>query len=248
MIAILEGDDYWVEEKLEKQIEFFKNKEIVLNWGNCIVVNENGRPINYYRINVKDQRLINDPLGKILEIFAKLENPIWAQTVVIRKNALKKIGGFQGRDYLHLVDYPTWVNLALIGKFSFIAEYLGYWRRHRFSVTINYSKNLENLEGFSKYFLGFYKKNKSKIQLAWNYHQLSILHKKIIKEMRKKITYYNATFLLKTQQYKEARKMFLEVINSDIPFEYKIAAYSGILSTYLKIDLIEVFNKIRGLK
>ena len=40
-IAFLDTDDWWLSNKLEKQIPFFKNEEIKLVYGNCWIYKEN---------------------------------------------------------------------------------------------------------------------------------------------------------------------------------------------------------------
>ena len=49
-IAFLDADDYWKEDKLEKQIEFMKNKDIAISCTEYTRVTENGKPINEIKI------------------------------------------------------------------------------------------------------------------------------------------------------------------------------------------------------
>jgi len=59
-----------------------------------------------------------------------------------RKSALLEIGGLAQPQYVALVDYPTWMKLALKGTFEYILEVLGFWRRHPQSVTTNRSEEI----------------------------------------------------------------------------------------------------------
>jgi hypothetical protein len=93
--------------------------------------------------------LNNRPIGSAFKAFLQGFNPIGTQSVMIRKSVLKQIGGFTQPKCLPLVDYPTWMKLALKGPFKFIPEVLGYWRRHPHSVTMN--RNSQIFEGFLRY-------------------------------------------------------------------------------------------------
>ncbi len=55
LVAILEGDDYWPLDKLEKQIKCFKDPEVVLSWGKCATIND--EVIGYYPAILKDLKI-----------------------------------------------------------------------------------------------------------------------------------------------------------------------------------------------
>ena len=52
-IAFLDADDYWKEDKLEKQIEFMKKKDISISCTEYTRVTEEGKPINEIKIKLK---------------------------------------------------------------------------------------------------------------------------------------------------------------------------------------------------
>lgn len=141
-VAILEGDDYWTGDKLEKQIDAFGlDTGTVLCWGQAIGVNaDNGEAIRTYP-PVDSPDLIhfnNDPPGSILNVFL-FRNCIPALTMMIRKETLVSIGGFQQTCGLPLVDLPTLYKLALKGRFVFIPERLGFWRIYPTQITKMYT-------------------------------------------------------------------------------------------------------------
>ena len=233
-------------------MEFFaqNDKDIILNWGNSTAVNNQGRIITYYKVNLEDNKILNTPVGSAISVFASLRNPTSAQSMLIKRRALENIGGFQGNQELPLIDWPTATALALEGKFSFIDKNLGYWRRHNNSVAYNYGKDMKIIKAYQKYFIDFLKLNKDKIEkLGFHYNINEIIKQQneIIKETEEKQNYYNGAFLLSMNNFKEARKCFykaLEQKNHSIKFlvKYKGASVLGILSSYIKIDLI---SKIR---
>ena len=161
-IAILEGDDFWSPDKLAIQIPYFSDNSILLTYGNCIVANESGKPLFYRRIITNENVRDNRPLGSALKEFVKAENFIYAQTVMIRKDALIKIGGFIQPDYLHLIDFPTWCRLALEGQFKAIPQPLGYWRRNIKSLTFSNPHIIS--VGFIRYIKEFINQHSNRIQ------------------------------------------------------------------------------------
>ncbi|MEW6026951.1 MAG: glycosyltransferase [Planctomycetota bacterium] len=136
LIAILEGDDFWPPDKLAVQAPYFSSPDIILTYGDCIVTNEHSDKLFYRGAPSEPEIRDNAPAGSALKGFLRAENFIYAQTVMIRKDALLKIGGFIQPDYLNLVDFPTWCRLCLEGEFRGIPRLLGYWRRNIKSLTM----------------------------------------------------------------------------------------------------------------
>ena len=69
-IAILEGDDFWPVIKLQEQIKSFKDKKVVLSYGNWAMVNQSGRVV-YTRDYKKFEKdvLNNSDSSSILNLF-----------------------------------------------------------------------------------------------------------------------------------------------------------------------------------
>jgi glycosyltransferase involved in cell wall biosynthesis len=146
-ILILEGDDFLPPNRIELQLPSFEDESVVLSHGKYAYVFDD-RVVVYPNL-FKIEELRNRPIGSALKIFLQGFNPIGSQSVMIRKSALLDIGGFTQPKYLPLVDYPTWMKLALRGTFEYIPEVLGFWRRHPQSVTIN--RNEEIFKAFIQY-------------------------------------------------------------------------------------------------
>jgi glycosyltransferase involved in cell wall biosynthesis len=140
LIAILEADDFWPKEKLEKQIRAFRSKNVVLSYGNWALVNQSGKIVyirNYKKFNRK--LLNNHPISSILNLFLTLQFDIGSQAVLIRKKTLLEVGGFNSNKYYPFVDIPTYLQLSLKGEFNYIPQLLGYYRRTRSSSWFNFA-------------------------------------------------------------------------------------------------------------
>lgn len=150
LVAVLEGDDVWKPNKLELQVKAFdSNPDAVLSWGNVVISSSDLTPIGPSRSGDEGRdrsTFDNRPVGTLLsELY--VENIISAVTIVIRRNELEAIGGFQHRDGLPLVDYPTILDLAVRGPFAYVGETLAQWRWHPNQVTKTYFSQIVERAG-----------------------------------------------------------------------------------------------------
>jgi glycosyltransferase involved in cell wall biosynthesis len=127
-IAILEGDDFWPPRKLEIQTPALDRKEIVLSWGKMGIADSEGKTTTVSPRNLR--WFSNKSGGEILRRLL-LQGFIGACTVMCRKDALLAVGGFRQLERAPIVDYPTWLELGLVGEFQPVDEVLGYWRQHQ---------------------------------------------------------------------------------------------------------------------
>jgi len=105
LVAVLEGDDFVPPWKLEAQVPSFARKEVVLTFGKAVIVNMDGRVLGvtpeHYQRYVGMSR--NQMLRELL-----LGDFIPAPTVMCRREALQKVGGFKHLKHVYCgVDYPT---------------------------------------------------------------------------------------------------------------------------------------------
>jgi len=126
LIAILEGDDFWPEDKLEKQVPAFKDSDVVLTWGISGYVDANGNLLG--RSRAPRQRCLNGQKAFRALLVRNFATP--TVTVMVRGDALRAVGFVQPRG-APFVDYPTWFELVDRGKLCFVDEVLGFWRVHR---------------------------------------------------------------------------------------------------------------------
>lgn len=139
-IAILEGDDFWPSYKLERQINSLRRNNAILSFGDAIYTDELGRGFDIVYYPQEVNMLNNDPVGSIIELFLDLNFYLVPVTVVIKKDALLKIGGFQSSPYYYFVDLPTWLRLAIEGHFIYEREIMGFYRRHKESSWLAFAR------------------------------------------------------------------------------------------------------------
>ncbi len=138
LVAILEGDDFWPKDKLATQISSFNKKEVVLSFGDWIMVDRKSRPFNlgYYKIlySVKE-------MNNALDLFTDPTFYIISSTVMIDKKKLVEIGGFLNSYSYPFVDIPTYLGLTMKGKFVYKHKILGYYRKHKDSTWYKFAQN-----------------------------------------------------------------------------------------------------------
>ena len=141
-VAVLEGDDYWPDYRLKMQLDSFLGSDAVLSHGE-IAVDRQGR-VCAHRLERRYPRSVreNNPVGSALKVMLTGAILVLAQSAMLRREVLEKIGGFKQYPFLYLVDYPTFMEVALRDRFVFIPEILGYWRRHPSSITVNFDESI----------------------------------------------------------------------------------------------------------
>lgn len=145
-VAILEGDDFWPQDKLEKQLSAFDDPGVVLSWGLAAETDPAGETLRLSpqlsHLRRHQHRTAAETVQLLLE-----DNCIPACTVLCRKSALLAIGGFHQPVGLPNVDYPTWLQLCRVGRFAPINQVMGFYRRHdqQISATMT-TEMLRNLD------------------------------------------------------------------------------------------------------
>ncbi|MBI2899794.1 MAG: glycosyltransferase family 2 protein [Planctomycetes bacterium] len=150
LIAILEGDDYWPSGKLARLVPAFRDPRIVLAYGITQPVNALNqlwpRTIPSRRLLRPPRRevLFNDPVGSAVREMCKPDEGgfTFPCSTLIRRSALEECGGFVTVEDRHAVDYATFMTLATRGRFHFVPEIAGYYRRH-----LNQANSSRGLEG-----------------------------------------------------------------------------------------------------
>jgi glycosyltransferase involved in cell wall biosynthesis len=154
IVATLDGDDYWPENKLELQMKSFDHQDVVLSYGECFLVNSKGTIIGFVTLPNDSGIANNYPTGSALRrLLVDVDCFICNTTVMYRKSNLLDIGGFVEENGL-FQDFSTWVKLSLSGRFSPIPACLGYYRKHfkSASFNINHESYFENQVNFLREF------------------------------------------------------------------------------------------------
>lgn len=237
-IAILEGDDFWETNKLEKQVfEMERNSAAVMSWGRSATVTAltNERSTAYPDIQSAKARFYdNKPTGSILNILF-YENCIPAHAIFIRRSILEEIGGFIQNFALPLVDMPTLMELSFKGEFIFVPETLGYWRNFSQQATKTHTASISE---------GIYKLRNHFLTRIGNLQDGVVTineseFRKINNAMLVKDYSRNGRYELIRKDYKKARQFYKKSL-FDFGFlalDWKIRSFIGLVFSYLKMDV-----------
>jgi glycosyltransferase involved in cell wall biosynthesis len=246
-IAILDGDDIWLPEKLSLQIPLLESHQnAVIIFGQSYRSNEN-----------MSENLSLDPsekngfLYKGNNYFTEIKNLtqhiifgniIPSLTAVIRREKLEEIGNFIQSHDLPLIDLPTWLELSLHGSGIFIKKPLGKWRHHGNEVSLIHAVQMGKM--LCQFSIDFYEQHKDNLNLA------TVNSKKISKTYNQ----YNVIRYARSARYHLANKNFtlakeeylMALFNFGWKYPiWKLRAFVGLIFTFLKLDL-EKFVKFIG--
>jgi glycosyltransferase involved in cell wall biosynthesis len=127
-VAILDDDDEWIDtDKLKKQVELLdKHNDYVLVGGGVRISNINppaGGQISKFRPKTDSQ----------IRNWMLLKNPFFTSTVMFRKSAAFKAGGFK-KDQIDLgEDYDLWLRMGLLGKLHNFQEVFTFYRESSYN-------------------------------------------------------------------------------------------------------------------
>ena len=121
-IAFLDTDDFWVKDKLELQIPFFKDLEVGVVYGNLFIVNEK---LNNKKIFLKKKM----PKGFILDDLLK-DYCTGLVTLVIRKSFLKDYQSVFDRSFHIIGDFDLMIRMSSKYKFECVDKPIASWRSH----------------------------------------------------------------------------------------------------------------------
>ena len=222
-IAVLEGDDMFPRRKLELQYNSMKDDEAVLSFGKAAIVNSEHKLLG---VSPSPERFRNvtDWLTPLI-----VYDYIVSLTAMIRHDALLRVGGFTQPPDSAYVDYSTYLELALIGKFKFIDELLGVWVKHGHNYSdANLYTNIHN-----KYSIEFCRKHN--IPIPWD----------ALNKQKGRDYFHIGRHQLLAGNMKEARRCFSESFKLS-PLIGKAKAIGGLAFTFAHLDLENIaksFNR-----
>ena len=121
-IAFLDQDDFWLPEKLEKQMVLFeKDKEVGMTYTDTYVITDDNAKIRSFKLQKPHRGMV------IEELF--MNNFISTSSVIVKKECFEKAGLFD--DSLSpVLDYDRWLNIAVSYKVDYIDIPLVMFRDH----------------------------------------------------------------------------------------------------------------------
>ena len=246
-IAILEGDDFWPHDKLATLVPAFSDPDVVLAYGEAADVDAKGqeqrRNSNTTRLRkgLSHSVLFNNPVGSATRymLWAEGRSLVSPSTVVIRRSALERIGGFQYVSGLPLTDYPTFMELSLAGKFHYSPQTMGYRRRHENSVTVGHTRTIH--ENVSSFTLDFVNRHHEKIEFSPSRRQEM---EQNWRRAEDKLHFSEGRSLLLQRRWSEARTHF-RIASTSKEFSVRVASCAGLLFSLLHAD-IEPLMRLGG--
>ena len=129
-VAILDSDDYWMLDKLEKQVAVLGEKpDIGLVYGNCNYVNADGELI--FTLYGPDHREYSDPNRVLMNCYFLLPN-----NALVRHTDFDRAGFFD-ESYRAAQDHDMAIRIAEVTKLAYIPDIVLNYRRHRESISAN---------------------------------------------------------------------------------------------------------------
>ena len=126
LVALLDSDDAWLPEKLERQLELLDRRpEVGLVCTNAWVIDANGRR--------GDRTYLDGRAGAEGRVLVPLldTNFVIASTVLVRRGLVDEAGGFSEEPLLRAVeDYDLWLRLAVVTRFAYLPTPLALYREH----------------------------------------------------------------------------------------------------------------------
>lgn len=132
-IALLDADDSWSPEKLERQIACARS-ETVLVYTGIHIFDERG---------VREERLATDVASA--KKMLRYCNPIVPSSALLRRSAVVRAGGFR-EDSCGCEDWDMWVRLQDWGTFAALPDALTNYYLHPDSISTNPNTMLRGLE------------------------------------------------------------------------------------------------------
>jgi glycosyltransferase involved in cell wall biosynthesis len=236
LVAVIDGDDYWPEDKLQVQVQSFDDPHVILSYGEAYLVNHEGKKIGYIGLPEDLSIANNNPTGSVLDILLEENSCVIANsTVMLRKDALLGIGGFLEVKGM-AQDFPTWVRLALEGTFSAMPICLGYYRKHASSYSIMHNRETAFNDEI-RFFEEFIRTFKAELNGLGFHYDIGKLRKHW-EEIRIYIPYSSALYMLMFGSFKDARSEFRKFLQRAPSIKNRLIYFLIVLSSYAKADLV----------
>jgi glycosyltransferase involved in cell wall biosynthesis len=238
-VAIIEGDDLWPPAKLESMVSSLAQlPDAVLAYGFTEVLQTGPSgtvALKRWKIPGKDFAqqpagvLTNSPPGRLVPRL--LCGPVFMPvSTLIRYKAINALGGFRAVADGHAVDYATFLHLALAGRFIFIPQTTGYWRRHQDQANASPRLN-EMMRADYDFALGFMQKNKKKLELS---QEAEDNIRRSWRQNRAGAHLRTGRYFLSTHEWQRARNEFAAVIRLRADWRRSSYAVAGILMSVLR--------------
>jgi len=152
-ICLLDSDDQWLAEKIEKQIKLFENSKKHLGLVSCntLIIDEKSN---------KTRRYIIPRYRKTLEKLLSSNFIFGPSSVMIPKKIFDDIGLFD-ENFKYTDDYDMWIRISQKYNFDFVPEFLLKYYIHDSSITrtLNYLDKVNDLKYILEKNIKYYRAN-----------------------------------------------------------------------------------------
>jgi len=129
-IAFCDQDDFWLENKLTKQMPLFKNTKVGLVYCGSILENTLLRKSNNVPFDFSYK-------GRVFNSLVQM-NKISCCTVIVKKEDLLTVGCFdEDLKLMGVDDWHLWLKLSLVTIFDFVEEHLAIHVIHGSNYSLN---------------------------------------------------------------------------------------------------------------
>lgn len=145
LVAILEADDLWPEDKLEVQVRGFEDPAVVLSWGAGLDVDLDGATIREVRLAPRGTGDVRLAASELFRLLLTRDVLLPTAAVMMRREALLAAGGFVRSGASHYVDLPTFLRVLTRhpeGVALWHDHVLGSWRRYAAQTTLKHAATI----------------------------------------------------------------------------------------------------------
>ena len=127
-VAVLDSDDYWMLDKLQKQVGFLNsNLDKGLVYGNALMVNEHGEKL--YRRYRNDHFEEGGPEDILVDCYLSIPS-----NSLVRHRIYDEVGGYD-ESLRAAQDHDMAIRIAEVTRFGYIADLMFCYRRHANSIS-----------------------------------------------------------------------------------------------------------------
>jgi glycosyltransferase involved in cell wall biosynthesis len=220
--AFLDVDDWWVKEKLEKQIPLFNDPEVGLVYGKYLISNatQTRTRLPYMcAFDLPNGYITNDLLSSYV---------VALLTIIVRKKAFDNVNYFDSKYHI-IGDYDLSIKISLQWKLECLQEPIAFYRSH------HESESHKRKEKYIEELCIWYKENYKKLCVYKNINHIKLL-----------IFHEKALLMFK---HKKFNKLCNLISKTEQPIDYiGLIIYLIIKNKYfenIKILIITLIYKIR---
>ncbi|MCH2159016.1 MAG: glycosyltransferase [Oleiphilaceae bacterium] len=165
-IAFCDADDYWVEDKLERQLPLFDDQDVGVVYSEVSYINSEGV---IYEKEAPYQRYSGNITNKLL-----VKNFVPFGTAIFRRECIETSGVFN-ESYKMGIDWDLWLRFSLDWKFSFLPSKTYIYREWEGQMSNNHRGRYESAFIILTNFETEYgdRLNPDDLRLAWSDNYIS---------------------------------------------------------------------------